>query len=110
MELNEYQLKALSTAIYQKLSNQGFHYTAYGLMGEAGEISSKIAKVFRDESGKFTLEKQYELALECGDLLWLLAAFVYELGYDLDRIASMNLEKLAKRKEKGTLTGSGDKR
>jgi hypothetical protein len=42
--------------------------------------------------------------------MWYVAVLAYELDYDLETIAQNNLAKLASRKERGVLTGSGDNR
>ena len=109
MRLNDYQKSALSTAIYpNKKSN--FTYPALGLVGEAGEVADKLKKVIRDNGGTLTPEVREAVAKELGDVMWYLAVLSYEMGYDLSDIANMNLDKLASRKERGVLTGSGDNR
>jgi NTP pyrophosphatase (non-canonical NTP hydrolase) len=57
-----------------------------------------------------TEEMRSDLVLEAGDCLWYLANFCNDIGFSLSEVAEMNLEKLKRRKEKGTLTGSGDHR
>ena len=56
MTLNEYQQKALETALYP----QEFKiiYPALGLTGEAGECADKVKKVIRDNNKEFTGEKK----------------------------------------------------
>ena len=56
------------------------------------------------------LMKKDEIAFEIGDVLWYCAMMATEVGYTLEEIAEMNLKKLADRKERGTLSGSGDER
>lgn len=80
-------------------------YCALGLTGEAGEYSEKVKKYIRD--GVFVEE---DAAKELGDVLWYLTRSANELGYSLDEIAKMNIEKLQSRKERGVLQGSGDNR
>ena len=108
MTLNEYQQKALETAVYP----QEFKiiYPSLGLTGEAGECSDKVKKVIRDNGGQFTEEKKYELAKEIGDVLWYCATFANDIGYDLETIGQMNNDKLHSRQERGVLGGSGDNR
>ena len=50
-------------------------------------------------------EMAYELA---GDVLWYLANAASDLGYSLEEIGAMNLEKLTDRAQRKTLRGSGD--
>lgn len=79
-------------------------------MGEVGEVQGKIKKVLRDSGGVITDEVRVAIAGELGDCLWYLAATAEELGLDLGQIAQANLDKLADRKARGVIQGSGDKR
>ena len=108
MTLNEYQKKALETAVYPQ--EYKIIYPSLGLTGEAGECSDKVKKVIRDNGGQFTEEKKYELAKEIGDVLWYCATFANDIGYDLETIGQMNNDKLHSRQERGVLGGSGDNR
>lgn len=110
MKLNDYQNDATTTAIYPgKGTTTGLLYVALGL-GEAGEVQGKVKKILRDDDGVLTREKGLAIAKELGDLLWYVANAAEELGYDLEHIAQMNLDKLFDRQERGTLQGSGDNR
>ena len=117
MELNQYQKAALETAVYPK--EYKTIYPALGMNGEAGEVADKVKKVLRDSElivrdgrGAIVLPdaKREELAKEVGDVLWYVATMAYDLGYSLDEIAEMNIQKLASRKQRGQLSGSGDNR
>ena len=108
MTLNEYQKKALETAVYPQ--EYKIIYPSLGLTGEAGECSDKVKKVIRDNGGQFTEEKRLELAKEIGDVLWYCATFANDIGYDLETIGQMNNDKLHSRQERGVLGGSGDNR
>ena len=102
-DLNDYQQQAVKFAIYPK--DMGLAYTALGLTGEAGEYAEKIKKFIRDGVMDDRLA-----AKELGDVLWYLANAAQELGYDLSEIAEMNLQKLADRKGRNKIGGSGDER
>lgn len=78
--LDEFQEGAMSTAIWKEKYN--IIYTALGLASEAGEVAGKVKKVLRDNDGAFTNEKKRE-------------------------IAEMNHAKLASRKARGVIQGSG---
>lgn len=107
MDLNEYQKRALKTAIYP--SDQGLIYTVLGLCGESGEVAEKVKKMIRDgddKSGNF----EDELGRELGDVLWYLANLAQELGFTLEDIARINLHKLTDRHYRKVLKGSGDNR
>lgn len=109
LALTDYQIRALSTAIYPE--DQGLAYTALGLAGEAGEVADKVKKLLRDHGGKLGSQQLREgLARELGDVLWYVAAVAHELGYDLEEIAWINLDKLALRHQNGTIQGEGDHR
>lgn len=108
MELNDYQNGAISTAIYDR--KDAVVYPTLGLTGEAGEVADKVKKVIRDNGGELSEDKRKEIAKELGDVLWYTAVLARDLGYSLNEIAQMNLQKLASRKERGVLHGSGDNR
>ena len=108
MTINEYQNLALETAIYPR--KYKVIYPALGITGEAGECSDKIKKVIRDNNGEFTDEKKKEIAKEIGDVLWYCAALANDIGYSLDEIANLNIEKLQSRKVRNKINGSGDNR
>jgi NTP pyrophosphatase (non-canonical NTP hydrolase) len=111
LEMNEYQNIAASTAIYK----DPIVYPALGLAGEAGEVAEKIKKLIRDKGGISNLpnlaeEDREAVAKELGDVLWYVSALSRDIGYKLEDIARINIGKLAKRKEEGKLSGSGDER
>lgn len=107
---NEYQAQTSSTAIYPGQGETiGLLYCGLGL-GEAGEIQGKIKKVLRDDSGNLTQEKREAIAAELGDLLWYASQLATELGVSLNTVAQQNLDKLADRKARDVLQGSGDER
>lgn len=108
MEFKEYQEKALGTAQYGAGSK--VIYPALGLANEAGEVLGKIKKVLRDNNGNFTEEKNKEIAKEIGDVLWYIAALASDINISLEDIAAENLQKLADRKARNVIQGSGDNR
>ena len=55
-------------------------------------------------------EVKDEITSELGDCLWYISALATDLGIGLDGVVVENIRKLQKRKEKGTIHGSGDKR
>ena len=110
MQLNEYQKKALMTALYKK--KYKIVYPALGLGNEAGEVLGKIKKWLRgdDGDGKMSKERKQALKEELGDVLWYIAVLARDLDLSLDDIAKINLAKLQARKKRKTLRGDGDKR
>lgn len=109
MKANEYQDRALETAIYPNRGSN-FAYPALGLAGEAGEVADKLKKVIRDNGGVLTDAVKDAVASELGDVLWYVSVLASEIDYSLDEIMAKNLAKLNSRKERGVLSGSGDNR
>ena len=107
MTLNEYQQAALETAVYPEEFR--IIYPTLGMAGEAGEVADKVKKVIRDY-GSFTSEQKREIVKEIGDVLWYCATLANDLGYSLEEVGIMNIEKLKSRKERGVIGGSGDNR
>ena len=117
MTLNEYQQQAMSTCMP---SCDNFGYMFLNLVGEVGELASKVAKGIRKEEvllfdndlryprgidGEIAKVKQIQ---ELGDCLWMIAGLARTYGYSLEEVAQKNLDKLAKRKQAGTIIGDGD--
>ena len=106
-----YQQLCTETQIYPR--EHAVFYPALGLAGEAGEVANKIKKIMRDRKGDVNNlpgEVKDEIASELGDCLWYISALATDLGIGLDGVVVENIRKLQKRKEKGTIHGSGDKR
>jgi len=106
MNFNDYQHRTSSTAIYPE--EKALEYLALGLCSEAGEVAGKLKKIIRDYGSNLTEEKRFELASELGDVLWYVSQLALELNVTLDVIAHENIAKLADRKERGAIGGSGD--
>jgi len=109
LSFNEYQRQALTTAKYPNVGNN-YIYPLLGLAGESGEVFEKVKKVQRDADGVFTPEKLAEIKKEIGDVFWYLAALCSEFNFDMGDVATLNLEKLFSRRERGVISGSGDNR
>ncbi|MBN1963477.1 MAG: nucleoside triphosphate pyrophosphohydrolase family protein [Anaerolineae bacterium] len=109
LTFTEYQARAADTARYPDAGNNPI-YPTLGLAGEAGEVCEKVKKVLRDQGGDFDPGAVAAIKKELGDVLWYVARLAAELGLDLEEVAAENLSKLASRKERGRLSGSGDER
>lgn len=104
-----YQEKACETAIFPK--HKAMEYLTLGLTGEAGEIANKVKKFIRDGAAEDEyIDKRIQIGYEIGDVLWYCAVLAEELEMNLGHIMENNLQKLADRKKRGTLSGSGDNR
>ncbi|MFO0781750.1 MAG: nucleoside triphosphate pyrophosphohydrolase family protein [Candidatus Saccharimonadales bacterium] len=110
MTFEEYQKKALSTVLSTGDEFKDLLHWVLGITGEAGEVAEKVKKIIRDKNSVVTEDDKKELAKELGDVLWYIAVFANDLGVSMDEIAQTNLDKLASRKERGVLGGSGDNR
>ena len=98
-----YENYASQTAIFPK--EKALEYLALGLTSEAGEVAGKVKKLIRDGKGD-----KKAIASEIGDVLWYCAMLAKETDVPLNEIMKENLRKLHSRKERGTLSGSGDER
>ena len=105
-DLDMYQQVAKQTAIYPR--EQAIIYPTLGLTGEAGEVANKVKKVLRD--GTEIKDVSKEIASEIGDCLWYISVLASDIGWDLESIAKLNIEKLTDRANRGKLSGSGDNR
>ncbi len=119
MKLNDYQLDAMEFAEYR---NNDYPFLA--LSEEVGEVSGKLAKYVRKNecslstaiydvnNGSCNNSKalRADLKKELGDVLWQLQACCAELGFSLEEVAELNLDKLSGRSERGTIVGEGDER
>ena len=114
MTLNDYQQQAMTTCMN---SSQNFSYMFLNLVGEVGEFTSKIAKAIRKNEADIIRndlfqrsEDNEDLQKEAGDILWQLSGLCTVMGWDLEDIARQNLDKLASRKQRNVIDGSGDNR
>ena len=92
---NEYQKAALRTANGGNCVN--IVNGVLGLAGEAGECAD-IVKKHKFQGHPLEAEK---LAKELGDVAWYLAVTAHAIGYELDEILQMNVEKLWRRYPEG---------
>lgn len=109
MTFGEYEEQARTTAAYPDIGNN-LIYPTLGLTGEAGEVADKVKKIIRDDGGILTEERRNAIRKELGDVLWYSAALARELGTTLEAVAQENIAKLASRRERGEIHGSGDDR
>ena len=97
MKINEYQQAALITENKKVPQDKRIINGVLGLVGEAGECADMIKKhLFQEHE----LDEQH-LVKELGDICWYLAIAADALGYDLETVMQMNVDKLAKRYPEG---------
>ena len=122
MTLNEYQEKAMTTCLKE---SENFAYMMLNLVGEVGEIASKVGKYIRKGQAEFrdnelrlysqgdddaVWDRESELMKEAGDVLWQLSGLCSVMGWQLEDVARQNLDKLADRKQRGVIASNGDNR
>ena len=123
MTLNEYQDQAMTTCLPEA---ENFTYMMLNLVGEVGEFAGKVAKAIRKGQVKMLRNGDFsyhiamsredmehhtkELQKEAGDILWQLSGLCSVMGWRLEDIAQQNLDKLADRKSRQVIDGSGDDR
>ena len=93
MTPNEYQREALRTV------PDGFNFHSLllmGVMGLAGESGEAVDLVKKHVFHEHDLNQEH-LAKELGDVAWYLAVTAATIGYDLEEILQMNVDKLRKR-------------
>lgn len=104
VEFNQYQEFVKTMKVYPE--KHAIVYPALGIAGEGGEIAEKVKKWLR---GDRELDKT-EVAKELGDVCWYIASMADDLGFTLQQVIQMNVEKLTSRKERGVQKGDGDNR
>jgi NTP pyrophosphatase (non-canonical NTP hydrolase) len=111
LTLNDYQTEARETAVYPE--RYRILYPAMGLAREAGEALEKVKKAARKSGETDRIEAHLDidgLVAELGDVLWYVASVAHDLGYSMEHVARLNLDKLRSRAVRGTIVGEGDKR
>ena len=97
MTINEYQSLALRTLIPDLDKKDVLINGVMGLCGESGEAIDLVKKHLA-QGHPLDAEK---LAKELGDIAWYLAETAHAIGYSLEDILRMNIDKLAARYPEG---------
>ena len=77
---------------------------------EAGEIAEKVKKLVHDRNSDLAQLDRDDMASELGDVLWYTAVLANFLGLSPNDVAQRNVDKLADRRRRSVLGGSGDNR
>lgn len=93
---NEYQFLAARTINKRLNKTDQENHALYGMVGEIGEIHSIYQKVYQEHE----LDADH-LKKELGDLLWFIAEYCTALGWDLDEVMQLNIDKLRARYPEG---------
>lgn len=97
MQINEYQVEALRTASGM---NKQYPMALNGVLGLAGESGECVDMMKKHLFQGHPLEVEH-MAKELGDVAWYLAITAHAIGYDLETILQMNVDKLRKRYPNG---------
>ena len=84
-------------------------YLVLGLSSEVGEVSSLLKKAIRDDTD-YDEEAVYKWKGEMSDVLWYFTRICDTLDFSLEELMDHNYKKLASRKQRGVIGGSGDDR
>ena len=93
MTINEYQQEALRTA---SSMNDQYPMILNGVMGLAGEAGECVDLMKKHLFQGHPLDAVH-MAKELGDVAWYLAVTAHSLGFDLESILQMNVDKLRDR-------------
>lgn len=99
-----YQAWTDTTAVYPPENEE--KYLLYGLVGEVGELFSKLAKQAR---GDYELDRD-AIKKELGDVCWFIVRIAGMYGFRMSELLAGNIAKLSKRKLENKLKGDGDDR
>lgn len=80
------------------------------LTATSGNLAGLVKKAIRDDGGHFTSERQAKAEQLLGRTILLLDQLAESLGTTRWAVMNENLDKLASRKQRGALQGSGDHR
>ncbi len=100
MTINEYQKLAMRT-LNPELSQKDILIN--GVMGLCGESGEAIDIVKKHLAQGHELDKAH-LVKELGDVAWYIAELATVLGYDLEDVLQMNINKLMERYPEGFST------
>ena len=92
MTINVYQKLAARTIRKDLDDEECEKHALHGMVGEIGEIHSLYQKLYQGHEFD-----EDHMKKELGDLLWFVAEYCTALGWSLDEVAQMNIEKLIER-------------
>jgi transcriptional regulator with XRE-family HTH domain len=96
MTLNEYQKAAARTMNPKLYPEQQANHALHGMVGEIGEIHSLYQKSYQGHPVECA-----HLKKELGDLLWFIAEYCTAMGWTLEDVAQLNIDKLKARYPEG---------
>ncbi len=97
MKFSTYYKLAMRTEAHPDMKGYELLYAGNAVAGEAGELSNKIKKIYRDHGGKLTPELIEGIIEEMGGILWYMAYLSKVIDVPMDQIAKYNIDQLAQR-------------
>lgn len=89
---NEYQKLASRTINHQLTQIGKENHALHGMVGELGELHSLYQKMLQGHEFDNAHAKK-----ELGDLMWFIAEYCTAMGWNLDDVMKLNIEKLKAR-------------
>lgn len=93
---NEYQKLASRTINTNLTSEEQKLHALFGMVGEVGELHSLYQKTYQ---GHYFYEEHAKK--ELSDLMWFVAEYCTVMGWELDTIMQINIDKLIARYPEG---------
>lgn len=93
---NEYQSLAARTINKNLNTFDMEHHSVHGMVGEVGEINSIYQKYYQGHD-----IDQNHLKKELGDLMWFVAEYCTAMGWNLEDVMELNINKLRARYPEG---------
>lgn len=93
---NEYQKLASRTMNPEMMRKDVIQHALFGMASELGELQGLYQKIFQGHKFDRTHAKK-----ELGDLLWFVAEYCSAMGWDIEDVMRMNIEKLIERYPEG---------
>ena len=93
---NEYQKLAARTINKELFWDEQERHALHGMVGEIGELHSLYQKMYQSHAFDITHAQK-----ELGDLLWFIAEYCTAVGWNLDDIMQLNIDKLKARYPEG---------
>lgn len=96
MKTNKYQKLAERTINTKLTIDDMTEHALHGMVSEIGELHGIYQKIYQGH--KFDKE---HIQKELGDLLWFIAEYCTAMGWNLEDIMKLNIEKLMERYPEG---------
>lgn len=93
---NEYQALASRTINPSLVDIQNEHHALHGMMSEVGELNALYQKIYQGHNFDAGHAKK-----EVGDLLWFVAEYCTAMGWKLEDVMQLNIDKLKARYPEG---------